>query len=224
MHPDSVRFVPWDTEVFGLPCYEIVRPDNEALHFATKHPGHYTIKVDPLSGSKARLHQHGFYYVDTLIEPHCTADRLVHFRHTRCRFGKQVTLEELAPLCEQSFLHGRFHRDFNIPSQAADLRYQRWLEQMFDEGEVFGLYFERALAGFIACRGGHLTLHALAREWRGRGLAKYFWSAVCAHLFEQGVEVVRSSISAANLPVLNVYAQLGFRFADAKDVYHRLVS
>jgi ribosomal protein S18 acetylase RimI-like enzyme len=66
-----------------------------------------------------------------------------------------------------------------------------------------------------------MVLHAVAREFRGRGLAKYLWSAACHHFFDVfGFEVLESSISAANLPVLNLYTSLGFRFRNCCDVYH----
>jgi len=223
MIPETIRPVPWDTEVFGIPCYEITQPDAATLRYAVSHAGHYTVKIDPLH-SKAALHRHGFYYVDTLIEPYCSAEALARFHHADCEIVTGMTMNELAPMCERSFLHGRFHRDFNLAPSDADRRYQRWLAQLLDEGEVFGLAYQRRLVGFIAGRDGRLELHALAKEWRGRGLAKYFWSLVCARLFDQGVAVVRSSISAANLPVLNLYSRLGFRFGAVQDVYHRVVT
>ena len=59
---------------------------------------------------------------------------------------------------------------------------------------------------------------------RGRGLAKYFWSAVCRHLFEQGQAEIRSSISFTNIAVINLYSSLGFRFRKPVDIYHRVVA
>ena len=38
-----------------------------------------------------------------------------------------------------------------------------------------------------------------------------------------GHEEVKSSISAANIAVLNLYASLGFSFSKPQDIYHRLV-
>jgi ribosomal protein S18 acetylase RimI-like enzyme len=62
----------------------------------------------------------------------------------------------------------------------------------------------------------------MADSFRGKGLAKYLWSTGCRELFKRGHKELSSSISAANLAVLNLYSSLGFRFRNAVDVYHRL--
>jgi predicted GNAT family acetyltransferase len=88
---------------------------------------------------------------------------------------------------------------------------------------VYGVFWRDELAGFIAYSNNNLVLHAVVEGYRGKGLAKYWWSAVCAELFAAGHEEVKSSISAANVAVLNLYASLGFSFRNALDIYHRLV-
>jgi len=96
------------------------------------------------------------------------------------------------------------------------------LAQMYCSKGVVGLLFQNELAGFIAHEEGALRLHAVESRFRGQGLAKYLWTTACLYLFEQGVGEIHSSISAANLAVVNLYASLGFRFRHAMDVYHRL--
>ena len=73
---DLPRRTPWDSAVYGIDTFEIGRVTPEALAHAARTPGHYTVKVDPLASKKA-LHDAGFYYCDTLLEPHCTAADLV---------------------------------------------------------------------------------------------------------------------------------------------------
>jgi hypothetical protein len=46
---------------------------------------------------------------------------------------------------------------------------------------------------------------------------------VCADLASQGAGEITSSISAANIPALRLYAALGFRFRNPVDVYHRVI-
>ena len=89
---------------------------------------------------------------------------------------------------------------------------------------MLGLLFKGEVAGFIGHIDGSLVLHAMGEAHRGRGLAKYFWSAVCRHLFEQGQTELRSSISFVNIAVINLYSALGFRFRKPVDIYHRVVS
>lgn len=218
-----IKDTPWDAAVFGMHTAEIIEYSAVALHEAEKTPGHYTIKVDPLA-DKRLLHEHGFYYCDTLIEPYCTVQKLKRLTHMDTAVSKIVEWEELLAICHGAFAHGRFHRDFNLDKSRADSRYDNWLRQLYEKGAVYGLYWQGKLAGFIAHADNNLVLHAVAEAQRGKGLAKFWWSAVSAELLAAGHPEVKSSISAGNLAVLNLYASLGFSFRHPLDVYHRLVA
>lgn len=221
MIANSIFPTPWDANAFSINCFEITKVSDEALAHAATTPGHYTIKVEPLT-DKALLHQYGFYYTDTLIEPVCMAGQLISHHNPDCSIATEMDLKDLLPMCDGSFQHGRFHRDFNLSNEAADQRYKQWLTQLYRENEVIGLYYQQCLAGFIAHKDGKLLLHTISNEFRGQGLAKYFWSETAEQLFSFGINEIRSSVSSTNLPVLNLYASLGFRFYNAVDIYHRL--
>jgi hypothetical protein len=214
-----IKPTPWDTVAFGMPTWELCEYSEAALQQAAQTIGHHTLKVDPLS-DKRLLHEYGFYYCDTLIEPHCNASRLRTFGQTDATVSRKLDAQQALAICHGAFEYGRFHRDFNLPKAAADLRYDNWLKQLLDAGQVFGLHWQGELAGFIACSDNNLLLHAVAAKYRGRGLAKYWWSAVCAELLASGHENVKSSISAGNLAVFNLYASLGFSFQHPQDIYH----
>lgn len=219
----DIQETPWDSAALGVPAYEINRLSREALSIATRTPGHYTIKVNPLS-DKSVLHEYGFYYCDTLLEPYCNQERFVRFDRKGVTISNANPLPDLMKICHGAFVHGRFHRDFNVSKELADLRYDRWLQQLCEEGNVLGLVNRDDLVGFMAVSKNRLLLHAIAPQHRGKGLAKYFWSAVCVELFDQGHTELLSSVSATNLAVVNLYASLGFRFRNAVDVYHLAVS
>lgn len=219
MHP-AIRRVEWDSVAFGRDCYEITALEEQALRAAASHPGHYSIKVEPLV-SKALLHQYGFYYCDTLVEPYCPRERFQGCHDPRARCSRDAALDDLLVICHGAFEHGRFHRDFNLPRAQADLRYDNWLCQVHAAGNAYGLYFDQQLAGFMAVDANRLVLHAMAAEFRGRGLAKFLWTAVCDELYAQGQPEISSSISAANIAAANLYLTLGFRLQHPVDVYHR---
>jgi len=216
-----IERVPWDCAALGRDAFELANAGPQALALVGA-PGHYTVKVDPLE-SKAALHRTGFYYCDTLVEPYCPAGELNLLRHDAAGYDRSPALEPLLAVCRGAFRHGRFHRDFNVERRHADLRYENWLRALHAQGRVYGLAWEGALAGFIAHEGGKLVLHALGEQHRGRGLAKYLWSAVCADLAGQGAREITSSISVANVAALGLYAALGFRFRNPLDVYHRVI-
>ena len=217
-----IKPTPWDTAAFGMPTWELLEYSAAALQQASMTAGHHTLKVEPLA-DKRLLHEWGFYYCDTLIEPYCNAARLRIAQHPEATISKVIDAEQVMAICHGAFSHGRFHRDFNLPKVAADKRYDNWLAQLLEAQQVYGLYWQGELAGFIGHSGNNLVLHAVAEKFRGKGLSKYWWSAVCCDLLENGNEKVKSSISATNLAVLKLYASLGFSFNNPQDIYHRLV-
>jgi len=224
MAPEGlIEATPWDARALGGPAFEVKRVTPEAMALVARTPGHHTAKVDPLA-SKRLLHESGFYYCDTLIEPECARGDFVEHSRAGIAVSNDVPMERLRPLCHGAFAHDRFHRDFNVEPAAADERYDNWLAQMNAAGQVYGISADGGLAAFIALVGERMVLHAVAREQQGRGIAKYLWSAACRHFFEErGLARLESSISASNLAAVNLYASLGFRFHRAVDVYHRFV-
>lgn len=217
-----IKETPWDAAAFGMHTAEIVEHSEAALRQAMQTRGHYTIKVDPLA-DKRLLHEYGFYYCDTLIEPYCAAGKLRAFSHPEAAISKEADLTALLTICHGAFAHGRFHRDFNLDKARADLRYDNWLRQLYEKNAVYGLLWRGELAGFIAYADNCLVLHTVAEAQRGKGRAKYWWSAVSTELISAGHAEVKSSISAANLAALNLYASLGYSFRHPLDIYHRLV-
>lgn len=218
-----IKPTPWDTAAFGMPTWELTGYSESALQQVEKTPGHYTLKIDPLADKKL-LHAYGFYYCDTLIEPHCDANRLHATQHPQATISKNIDAEQALAICHGAFAHGRFHRDFNLPKAVADVRYDQWVKQLLTAQQVYGLYLQGQLAGFIGHSGNCLVLHAVGEKYRGKGWSKYWWSGVCAEMLAAGHREVRSSVSASNLPVLNLYASLGFTFRNPQDIYHRMVS
>lgn len=218
-----IKATPWDALVFGTPTWELLEYSAAALEQAMQTMGHYTCKVDPLA-DKRLLHENGFYYCDTLIEPHCNTTRLREVLHPDATVSKELDKVQVLAICHGAFNHGRFHRDFNLNKAASDLRYDNWLKQLIEAQQVYGLYWQGALAGFIGHDGNNLVLHAVAKKYRGKGISKYWWSEICARLLASGHDEVKSSVSASNLAVLNLYTSIGFSFRSPLDVYHRVVT
>lgn len=216
-----IKATPWDTVTFGMSTWELAEYSENTVGQASKTQGHHTIKVDPLT-SKYLLHRYGFYYCDTLLEPYGKASDLRFVQLDGALVSKQIDTKQALSICHGAFSHGRFHRDFNLSKEKADLRYDNWLKQLLDVKQVYGLYWQDELAGFIAYNANNLVLHAVAEKYRGKGLAKYWWSAVCHELFTEHEEIT-SSISASNIAILRLYTSLGFSFRHPQDVYHSLV-
>lgn len=217
---EKIKSTPWDARAFGVDTYELEDARKETLQEAANKPGHFTVKVDPLS-SKKNLHDHGFYYCDTLLKPSCKKQKFQPFTDESISLSDGIAVDELVSISSGSYQHGRFHRDFNVKKEWADRRYDRWLAQLYDENRVWGLLYDGVLAGFFAFNGDQILLQVLKPDFQGRGLSKYFWTTACQALFAKGHEEISTSISACNLVIVNLVTALGFRFKGAVDVYHK---
>lgn len=211
---------PWDSNVFGIYTAEVTEYSEVALGCCNQKPGLYTLKLDPLQ-NKRLAQEYGFYYCDTLLVPECAPADLLQSTHEDISISLDFNRAEVMAICNGAFEHGRFHRDPHIAKHLADARYNQWLEDLFNRGQVYALLYKKEIAGFIATKGHELQLHAVSKKFRGLGLAKYWWSAVCIKLFSQEHALISSSVSASNLAVMNLYISLGFRFSKAVDVYHK---
>jgi RimJ/RimL family protein N-acetyltransferase len=209
---------PWDARAFGVPTYELTSFEPQALTHLEGVSGHFTAKIPPRLDA-APLRRAGFYYCDTLLEPWGSQDDLRFAPDPRAAFVRDMPWPDLARIGHGVFF-GRYHRDPAISKTKADARYDQWLRELYEKDVVYGLLYDGRPAGFIAALDGMLVLHAMAAEFRGRGLARALWSLVCRDLFDRGLTALHSSVSAGNLPIVNLYASLGFRFRNPLDVYH----
>lgn len=189
----------------------------------TEAAGPRRVQLDPGADARA-LRERGFYYIDTLLEAVATRDQLRplkpldgHNMSVAAKIvdiGREFDLDAALAICRAACADDRLHRD--RPDDADDE-----LRRLAAAGQVYGLFAEGALAGFIGHAGNALTLQAMAPAFRGRGLAKYWWRQVIVAQFNHGHESVVSAVSAGNAAALNLYATQGFSFRRPQDIYQR---
>ncbi|GGJ87370.1 hypothetical protein GCM10007063_07290 [Lentibacillus kapialis] len=216
-----LRETPWDKRNFNINTYELTDTSEKALQETNENKGHYTLKVSPLENPKPFL-QHGFYYVDTLIEPICKKENLTIFDASGISISKTYDRDAILEIAAEAFVHGRFHRDFNIPDSMADKRYMNWVNDLLDAEKIIALKYGNDTAGFYGFDKDKVLLLGIREEYRSRGLAKAYTSLACREQLKAGYDELRTSISAANVASLNLFYNLGFRLKNTIDVYHKL--
>ncbi|WP_010532059.1 GNAT family N-acetyltransferase [Lentibacillus jeotgali] len=216
-----LRETPWDKRNFNINTYELMSTNEEALRETDENKGHYTLKVGPLENPEPFL-RHGFYYVDTLIEPVCKKENLTLFEKEELSLSRTYDRDAILAIAEEAFVHGRFHRDFNIPDSLADKRYMNWVNDLLDAGKIIALKYGDDTAGFYGFDNDKVLLLGIREEYRSRGLAKAYTSLACQDQFQAGYDELKTSISAANVASLNLFYALGFRLRNTIDVYHKL--
>jgi GNAT superfamily N-acetyltransferase len=234
---------PWDTAVFGAPALQITRIQVrhegaargliarfEAAREAASSP-FVTCRLphDCLRESML-LEERGFRFVEMLFQP---AFRDLQEAALPDPGGLSVHVAEeadfawAAGIAGQAFRHERFHADPRLPRGLGDRRYQNWVRNTAGHPAQRLLIIRDRLdpvAFFIVEQQGdgtcfwHLT--AVAPDRQGRGYGSRVWAAMLRQARDSGATSVRTSITARNGPVLNLYARLHFRFSPPAMSFH----
>jgi ribosomal protein S18 acetylase RimI-like enzyme len=223
--------VPWDSELFGFPVYELRTPDAPAAQLdawlAERSAAGACLvwcKV-PLAGvAGARtLVTRGFYPVETMVDLYRRLDGFTplierHEPALRLRPAGEHDLPAIVELGGNAFRLDRFHLDPYLPSERADERFRQWVRRGFAAGEPVFVYEDvrrPALLGFFHVRAGEqqsvdLSLAAVQPAYRAAGIGVLMYQAVLAECRARGYRSAFTRVSVANLDVLNTFIRLGF--------------
>lgn len=219
--PQYLRPTPWDKRTFKIDTFELTAAHEEALEETDEHEGHFTLKADPLDDPEPFI-KHGFYYMDSLIEPVCDKENFRLITNEDITLSQNFRKDDILQIAEKVFVHGRFHRDFNVPDRLADIRYMRWTQDLIESNNLYAWLYNGELAGYFGFEENKVLLIGVNEAFQGRGLTKVCTSMNCQRLFDTGYDQLYTSISAANVASLNLFYSLGFKLKKTRDVYHKL--
>lgn len=240
------HLVPWDTAAFGFPVAEVTRLDLGPsgspagglfaafdAWCASRDVRLASCRLDHLQLRESmELEANGFRFVEMVYEPaRAIGDLALAPRHPiEVREAGEADLPAIEAIAASAFGTGRFLLDHRLPPDLSHRRYRAWVRSSFEGGaqSVLAAELESDLVGFFiveprpdATVYWHLT--AIAPGWQGRGIGQSVWQTMLLRHAAEGARTVRTTISAHNLAVLNLYARLGFSFSAARMTFHRLL-
>jgi len=198
--------------------------------------------------TKNALHQvpllqaHGFYMIECTVSPFIQFKRnkpLASFKKNPSSFlPKRFNSNDISfstvthlnkpsdhiyAIARESFTTDRFHMDFQCPENAANMRFENWTKDLLNNNAIdFDLLeVNGELAGFMARERNHLILAGFSRKYQRSGLGDYLWLSACMAVETLGHQHADTLISLNNLPVLNLYSRLGFKFRDTQYSFHK---
>ena len=240
----DIVLVPWDSEVFGYPVAQIERFDlGRATTAAALFDDLETWCADQgvrliscrldheRLAESAALEEHGFRFIETVLVPRLgpLKDLDPPRRTIDVEEASAADLDAIEAIASTVFTTGRFLLDRRLDPELSHRRYANWVRTSFADARHTVLKAEVAgdLVGFFIVEhrsdGGvywHLT--AMAPRWQGQGLGLSVWRTMLLRHRAEGATSVETTISGHNLPVLNLYARLGFSFASSQMTFHRL--
>jgi ribosomal protein S18 acetylase RimI-like enzyme len=234
--------VPWDTDILAFPVGQIGKinllaaqaaetdfsaferwRDEESIRLISCRLPHRGLRESMF------LESRGFRFVEMVFQPELTTLQEIHFPDT----GIEITaatehdLTELEDIAASCFGDGRFHVDPRLGPAIGDRRYRIWVRNSFrhpaqhllritEAGRTVGVYVVEAQVDGTAY--WHLT--GIAPACQGQGIGKRVWQAMLMRHKAEGATAVRTTISARNTRVMNLYAGLGFRFQPPLMTFH----
>lgn len=231
-----MRSTPWDAAIFGLATAEFQlmgSPPMQELESgleALLTSGRYDLlygRILPVSAIAKLLWAKGFFICETQVVLTLSERKYRAWggrvSPIRVNWASDADYEAVTQGTEKLFQYSRFHEDPLILRECADQRMLRWICDLAKRRTRLLVSYSSTgqVIGFMFCKTGHeaeLTLGGCLPE--GSFLALHFWAGVVGALFEQGSRVVKVGVSAANVPMLRVYGELGFNVVSTAFDYH----
>lgn len=137
----------------------------------------------------------------------------------------QVDIEQISQIAYDSFNYSRFHEDPFIPEEQSRVRYRNWIYDLAKQNKGVLTYKDENdnIISFMFYdeTEGVIDL-ILGGSRNGSGMmTPYFWSSILTHFQKQGFKKVSVGISAANISILNLYYQFGFKVLETRYDYHK---
>jgi ribosomal protein S18 acetylase RimI-like enzyme len=239
-----VSTVPWDSKLFNVNICSLsdiqYRDRAQLLDFLLAVDNRATSLAAELLITRVKqselflinaLEDNGFRYIESNYRPYlslinATFPSSVGLSISKCSHDEVIALsEEVGDM----FKFGRYHQDYRISNELADLRYRNWLKNavkidsqtVYKCSEHTGETVSFFVLEKLADKEVFLSLVGMMERFRGKGLAKSVWRAMLAFLQTRGYIKVSTSISSHNLAVFNLYVALGFTFPDPGLTFHK---
>lgn len=178
----------------------------------------------------------GFRFAEHLLTPWRSWEGWERKSMGATRPTEPADLPALCGIARATFRTDHFHLDPRFDGEAADGVYAKWIESWHAEppqggrsrviiadGRVSGFFMYRFTepAGLHGRRVTDLVLGGMAPDMAGRGLGHRMYCDVMDDA-AANTEYGRVTIVTSNVPVLNLYVKLGFRFSTGGEVtFHK---
>jgi RimJ/RimL family protein N-acetyltransferase len=235
--------VPWDSEVFGFPVAQIDRIELADAAEASAAYHHFeqwrdglavrmvTCRLDHFALQESMfLEGCGFRFVELVYRPSLCLEH-TDFPESELVIEPALPadLPEIEAIAGDAFSTGRYLLDWRLNPAHSHLRYRNWVRSSATSAnqEVLKGSLHGQIVGFFiierrADQSVYWHLTAMAKRWQGQGLGKRLWQAFAMRARLDGASRIETTISGHNLPVMNLYARLGFRFDAAQMTLHWL--
>ena len=220
---------PWDGEPLGLSAQNIVDfvADTEEnanilvdlFDIAYRKTHYSSIRIDSRDILQAKaLGRAGYHMTEVVMKVTGVLSKINLDTSQFSKFSFELASpEDYNHITEYSikyFDHGKFHEDPLISRKAANLRNTNMVKDLTSSYTTHVGRVGSNILGFMIldCNNDSIELLLGGIHPDYRHLSYAFWNRVFYEYKSKGVKKVTTTISAANIPVVNLYSRLGFKF------------
>lgn len=242
--PLRYAHIPWDSQIYGFPCYVLHSANDTTEQFDTLIPAWFEtlpthtscLVVTRIAPDQIclghLLTRHNFYLVETqLAFTHPLArytpsdEPANHAMHMR--LANDADKPYLAAIARTVFTTDRFHLDPHLPDDTASHRYATWIHNAYRDSNPIYICEDSqqaTIAGFIHARPDDQTIDfslvAIAPAYQGKGIGLFMGHAVLTTCQQHGYQTATTRTSLNNLGGTNLYTRLGFSLHRATNILH----
>ncbi|GAB2690112.1 hypothetical protein Q4574_00460 [Aliiglaciecola sp. 3_MG-2023] len=133
---------------------------------------------------------------------------------------------KIANISQDMFKYSRFHEDPFIPINRANARMSQWVNDLANQDVtcLVNKSHSNEILSFMIfklIKGNSIEL-ILGGSKKGYELhSPFFWGSIIDYFKQSGYLKISSTISAANMGVLSLYQNLGFKIIKVNNDYHK---
>jgi len=233
---------PWDSRVCGFPVLQITNfkltgnaepKDLRTFEQERDHVGAGMVSCrlphDALRESML-LEDCGFRFIEMVCQPEhdlTGAEQAATNQQLNISEAHQDELEALCAIAQSAFTHERFRMDPRLDPAISDKRYRNWVASSLRHPtqKLWAIHVhDQPIAFFITELQDDGTcywhLNAVAPAAQGQGFGKQAWQGMMQLARAAGAQRIRTCVAIRNERVMNLYAQLGFRFTPPQMTFH----
>ena len=172
----------------------------------------------------------GFRFIEMIYTPELDLTGFNSFNQAgllRPRLANTGDLPEVLEIARTAFHSERFKMDPRLEPSFSEQRFQNWVASsqqlskqvlylFSDDSRIIAFFVIEALSDGTC----YWHLNAVAPAVQGKGFGRRVWLSMLNLAAKSGAKRVRTSISARNHRVLNLYARLGFTFFPPLMTFH----
>jgi hypothetical protein len=236
------RRTPWDELIFGFHCAEItlfeaqnkeagieVFSQFEAWAQAQKVKFAYG-RFESERDVKQLVHNAGFYFAEASYRIHHSKLQATSDFDRLIRQGPifepaiETDHEAIRNILATDFEYSRIHEDPWVEQTKSSLRYRNWLSDLIAQrkevytyrlkNEVIGLHIQN-------CEGEIVNMVLTGVKRSHALLGGSLWAEAIRLNRKKGILQAQTVISAANIPIVNLYRRLEFQFDELLLGFHK---